>query len=423
MALRKAGSNWVDGDRFFDRETELEALRERVKDGTHTLLTAQRRMGKTSLVRELLRQLAEEGDFETVFVDLEAANGPEDAVAEIAVQSKSVSGAWLAIKTAFANSLRGLGKHVDELSVSEAKIKLRAGMNPGDWRLKGDQIFQALARSDKPVALAIDELPILVNRLLKGSDHIVTTERTRLAEEFLSWLRKNGQTHRGKFCLILSGSIGLQPVLHQVGLTAHANIYAPFDLRPWNQETATDCLAELAEAYNLDLSQEVRAKMCWHLRSLVPHHVQKFFDHLHEHLRRQGRHTAALEDVTHVYEQDLLGVRGQTDLDHYESRLKVALDPKGYNAALELLTEAAKNDGLLSDEAVARYNVDYERTTSLQNVLHVLEHDGYLEPSADGYRFVSALLEDWWRARHGRHFVPIAEREPSKERTGDRSDA
>ena len=69
--LRKAGANWVDGDRFFDREAEIEALMERVREGTHTLLTAQRRMGKTSLVRELLRRLNKEGDFATVFVDLE----------------------------------------------------------------------------------------------------------------------------------------------------------------------------------------------------------------------------------------------------------------------------------------------------------------------------------------------------------------
>ena len=61
MTLRKAGGNWVDGDRFFNRDAELEALTERVKDGTHTLLTAQRRMGKTSLVRELLRRPKERG--------------------------------------------------------------------------------------------------------------------------------------------------------------------------------------------------------------------------------------------------------------------------------------------------------------------------------------------------------------------------
>ncbi len=36
-------------------------------------------MGKTSLVRELLRRLRVEGCFETVFVDLEDANNAADA--------------------------------------------------------------------------------------------------------------------------------------------------------------------------------------------------------------------------------------------------------------------------------------------------------------------------------------------------------
>ena len=44
--LKKAGSNWVDGDCFFDREAELDLHTDRVRNGTHTLLTAQRRMGK-----------------------------------------------------------------------------------------------------------------------------------------------------------------------------------------------------------------------------------------------------------------------------------------------------------------------------------------------------------------------------------------
>ena len=42
---------------------------------------------------------------------------------------------------------------------------------------------------------------------------------------------------------------------------------------------------------------------------------------------------------------------------------------------------------------------------------HTLQHDGYLASEGNGYRFVSGLLEDWWRARHGRHFVPIDERQ------------
>ena len=99
--LRKSGSNWVEGDRFFNREIELEALEERVRDGTHTLLTAQRRMGKTSLVRELLRRLAGGGEFETVFVDLEATADPADAVAEMGVRAKAVHRAFDRIKARF----------------------------------------------------------------------------------------------------------------------------------------------------------------------------------------------------------------------------------------------------------------------------------------------------------------------------------
>ena len=148
MVLRKAGANWVDGDRFYDREVDLEALMERVRAGTHTLLTAQRRMGKTSLVRELLRGLAADGEFEPIFVDLEAANTSADAVAEIAVQSRLAHVAWDRIKFGFVNVLRELGDRVDTLSVSDVQVKLRAGIDRGNWCQKGDEVFAALAGHD-----------------------------------------------------------------------------------------------------------------------------------------------------------------------------------------------------------------------------------------------------------------------------------
>ena len=127
MKLKKAGANWVEGDRFYDREAELEALRERIGHGTHTLLTAQRRMGKTSLVRELLRRPEKDGRFTTVFVDLEAAQAPQDAVAEIAARSMRVRGAWQRIRPGFRNALSGVADRVDTLSVAKLQVKLRPG--------------------------------------------------------------------------------------------------------------------------------------------------------------------------------------------------------------------------------------------------------------------------------------------------------
>ena len=416
MTLRKAGGNWVEGNRFFDREAELEALAERVRDGAHTLLTAQRRMGKTSLVRELLRRLKDEGRFETIFVDLEGAFDPADAVAEIGFQARSAKGAWDRIRSLFANVLPAeveVGGRVPALAGADLRVKLRAGVDAGSWPHKGDQVFTALAGNGRPVVLALDELPILVSRLLKGDDHGkgnghgIAPERRRATDEFLSWLRKNGQTHRGRISMILSGSVSLEPILQQAGLSAHANVFSPFDLKPWDRETAMACLGALGETYGLDLPHAVRQDMCRRLRCQIPHHVQRFFDVLHEDLRRAGRPAASLEDVERVYDHEMLGIRGQMDLQHYEGRLRMVLGDEGYRAALEMLTEAAVNDGRLRGDAIERHRGSLAAEAGadplpVEDVLHVLEHDGYLARQGDGYRFVSGLLEDWWRVRYGR---------------------
>ena len=70
-------------------------------------------MGKTSLVRETLRRLGERGEVEPLFVDLEDAMAPEDAIAEIAARTLAAQGRWLPIKRSFANFLeqdRGRGQ-------------------------------------------------------------------------------------------------------------------------------------------------------------------------------------------------------------------------------------------------------------------------------------------------------------------------
>lgn len=199
-------------------------LRERVENGTHTLLTAQRRMGKTSLVRELLRRLDETGEFATVFVDLEGAMDAADAVVEIAAQARTLQSVQGRIMSWASNSLRGVLDNVEELGVSEFRVRLRGGIDAGNWQRTGDQVFEALAANDRPVVLAVDELPILINRLLKGHEYRITAERLSVTDSFMGWLRRCCQAHQGQVCLIISGSVGLEPVLSQARLSAHANV-------------------------------------------------------------------------------------------------------------------------------------------------------------------------------------------------------
>ena len=293
-------------------------------------------------------------------------------------------------------------------------MKLRAGIDAGNWPQKGDAVFDALAAAGRPVVLAIDELPILVNQLLKDDRDRITPEGKRATAAFLSWLRKNGQTHRGRVTMILSGSVGLEPLLEQAGLSAHANIYSAYDLKPWSEDTAASCLAALAESHRVELPDELGRDMCRRLRCCIPHHVQMYFDKLDDRLQQADRLEASPDDIEWVYVHEMLGVRGQADLQHYEGRLRTILGRAGYPVALEILTATAV-EGRLDGDAVDRYRAHYatqsadkgDGTPSVNDVLHVLEHDGYLEWHDSGYRFVSGLLEDWWSGRYGKNFAPV----------------
>ena len=87
--MRLSTGRWVSGDDFFNRERELRQLETLVRDRNHVLLTGQRRMGKTSVARELGQRLKAK-DWIFLFADVEGATCAEDAIAGIAQEIYSV---------------------------------------------------------------------------------------------------------------------------------------------------------------------------------------------------------------------------------------------------------------------------------------------------------------------------------------------
>lgn len=415
MALKKGGANWVSGESFFNRDFEIAALMERVHAGTHTLISAPRRMGKTSLVREVLERLRIEGSFDPIFVDVEDAETAAHAVAEIAARSKRVLGLRQRAQLTMGNAAREVRQRLQGIGAPEFGIKLQPTIDSFNWRRNGDALFSALATAPKDgrrVVLALDELSLFIGKLLGESAGEIPQENILAADTFLSWLRKNAQEHKGRVSLIVLGSVSLEPILARVGLTSHANTFPALELRPWGEVTACACLRELADTYDIEIPPPVRKEMCQRLGYLVPHHVQQFFDLLLDELRRCGRHQATTADANRVYADQLLSRHGQLDLPHWESRLRVVLGSRGYDLATGLLTEAAVQGGVLLRGVIAKYierwskpsealsKSDSAQASEIEHVLDVLEHDGYLVSDGDDFRFRSNPLRDWWRDRH-----------------------
>ena len=408
--MKSSTGRWVGGADFFDRDAEVEILETRVRQGNHVLLTGQRRMGKTSVARELGRRLADEG-WIFLFADVEAATCPEDAVAEIAQAAFPV----LPKTSRFlAETRRWVSDMVDEVGAYHFRLKFRAGLNSGSWRRYGEQLFQDCAALTQPVLVVIDELPIFLKRMLANDGS------AKRIDEFLSWLRAIVQSLGDQSpVLIVSGSIGLQPLVNRLGIPDRINHLYTFRLGPWDQETSIECIESLAQGSGLRLDARVASSVYEKLGIGIPHHVQSFFARLHDFATKQGRNRLRLEDVEHVYRNELLGPPGQNDLIHYLTRLKEGLgDDNAYTIAMEILAEAA-TEGAFTPEARSCLQRLYsplgfdDAAGTIVDVIEILEHDGYVEACDDGHRISSNLLRDWWNARFRDHHIPLMRRHRS----------
>jgi uncharacterized protein len=407
--MKQGHGNWVVGDRFWDREIELEQVIDYLDEGAHLLLVAQRRMGKTSLMKETARRL--ENRYICLFIDLQKAMSSADAIVELSLATHPHKSLWNKSSELFSNILDKMKDAIDSVEFKDLGIKLRAGLTEGNWIAKGDQLLSILAGSEKPVVLFLDEVPILVNRILKDEDGNVAADGKKLADSFMSWLRDNSIRHQGKLRIVLSGSIGLGPILNQAGLSATLNTFRPFDLKPWEEETSIGCLNALAEEYGVLLHEDAAQIIVRKLGCGIPHHVQMFFNYIYDKCKRRGRMDFFPDEVEEVYHSEMLSVRGHAELTHYEERLKLVLGKERFSLAIEMLTESAVA-GKLNAEALEalRANYQFKDMTAAQvqrEILQVLEHDGYLMGGTEGYVFVSKLVRDWWKRRYEAFYTPI----------------
>ncbi len=400
---------YVTGDDFFGRDDELTRLGELLTDGAHVSLVAQRRIGKTSLLHEVALRL--KTGLTCLYVDLQDCHDAGDAIAAIAFAARAHTSLWTKVQATFSNVL----DRIESIGPDELKLQLRNGV-VGDWRAKGDRLLGDLASADPPVVLMLDELPVLLVRVLRDEAGQPRPGGRDAADQLLSWLRKGAIAHTGRLRLVLTGSIGLGPIARQVGLSGTLNVYQPFLLEPWTPQTAINALAALEAQGRITLEEDARQEVVARLGSCIPYHVQLFYSQLEEDARRHRRQRVTRLDVERVYTSRMLSNHAHAELAHMEERLRLMVPSTLHALTLDLLTEAAVV-GALSTEAALILARDHQPEGStpdraLQDIFSVLEHDGYLERGPDGKRrFVSHLLRDWWRARFGEFYTPAYQRE------------
>jgi hypothetical protein len=382
MRVRLSGN--PNPEEVIGRDGIIAELWQRLEQGS-VVITAERRMGKTSVIQKMNAQQPSRfiGDYQ----DLEDVSTPEDLVRNIYHKICELLSNKQQLTQGLQNLLKNWGGE-KFLSVGLPQPKI-------SWQQNLEMMIKDLSAQLEPEEIWIffwDELPLAVENIRRESG-------AAAAMSVLDCFRAIRQTYRN-IRMVYTGSIGLHHVIDKLREAGYKN--APIndmyqcELLPLADEDALDLAQQLLIGENIATNSlpEVSAEIVQAVDA-IPFYIH----HVVDRLRGKSR-PIATTDVMAIIDQSLEQIN-VWDLGDYEARIQKYYLEDSYNLALQALDELAFTDrsltlgDLLNLVKIQTANVDKE---AFRKLLRLLEQDHYIAREVGGgYYFRFQLIKKYWQ--------------------------
>ncbi len=362
------------------------------------VLIAERRMGKTSVIKKMAAECPDERV--TLYRDVEGLDTPH-AFAERVYHDLETH---LDRAHRTAGRARQLLRQVGGTEIGGV-LKLPPAVAP-HWKALIETVVEDLIEHcGRSTVIFWDELPLMLQKVQR-------TSGSETAMEILDLLRGLRQTY-SDLRMVFSGSIGLHHVTTSLRDAGHTNA-AVNDMRvveipPLEDEDAEQLSRMLLEGEALpcdDFGATAHA-----IASSVDG-IPFYIHHVVSTLRDKGG-TVTEQIARDVVGQALVDPLNAWHLDHYRERLAKYYGEERLPVVLSLLDEIARADDSITQRelrsrlasthapadqpAVRRVLVD--KPEELGHILRLFERDHYVrrDVASGAYRFRFGLIKRWWR--------------------------
>jgi len=369
----------VEGTEFYGREKELQyAWEYHISKGVSLLLSAPRRVGKTSFSKKMLK-MAEENGWKTLYLDLQGLN-TESGFVKLFKKEFNPEKWW----NKAGETIFKVFESIDELEVAGNGISINSKV----WRSDTYGKIRQLIENTENVLIVIDELTIYLN-------HLLTQESGKeKVEFFLEWLRSFRQTTKTSW--IFCSSVGIENFASMHQLSKDLNDCHPYPIGAFSENEAKDFISRLIVDENVQFTEEhiqyILDKLVWYLPFFIQILVEKINFLVYINGKQLSNYT-----IDEAY--NLLIT--ENHFNTWDERLKY-YDEFEDNAR-KILTLCVSPNGRIRDDLLINLSTkksEKEKTElMLSKLLDMLKNDGYLAEHDGKYIFRSPLLRDFWYAR------------------------
>lgn len=374
----------VEGDDFFGREKEIQKANKLLDSSHSLLLSAPRRIGKSSLAKRLIEEKKNQR-WKCVYIDLEETT-TEDGFLNLVIEAFCKNGIWKQVAEGMSKGLASVLESIEKISLGPVQFNFAKKEDQEDLYKN----LKELIRHDEDTFIVVDELTLFLTILSKGEDGV---EKVAF---ILNWLRSLRQVSRTKVRWLFCGSVDLRNFTSAMNLGYTVNDLTEFSLDELSRDEATGLLTELCKSENIEMSDELVEytlnKLYWN----IPYFIQIIFSNLAEDY--EGKITQ--EDIDAAYRK----LCSENYLSTWSERLveygEYELPARQILKLLATMPEGIEREGMLNNlmtgqDASKIEAVDY----TLSKVLAMLENDGYIMKKDALRMFRSPLLRDYWFER------------------------
>lgn len=371
----------VEGEDFFGREKEIRQAN-RLLDQNHSLLlSAPRRIGKSSLAKRLIEEKRKQG-WKCVYIDLEETT-IEEGFLRLVIEEFKNNGIWKQFAKGMSEGLASLLNRIEKVSVGPLDINIGKKEDQEDLYKN----LKELIRHEEDTFIVIDELTLFLGTLSKSDNG---TEKVAFILNWLRSLRQVSGTHvRWLFC----GSVGLRNFTSAMNLGSTINDLAEFSLDELTRDEAMGLLTGLCRSEGMTMSEELINYTLDKLHWNIPYFIQIIFSKLAEDY--EGEITQENIDVAYnkLCSENYLSTWSERLSEYREYEMPARQILKSLSTQPTGMERNLMLDILMTGQDVSmKEKVDY----TLSKVLEMLENDGYIIKKGSIRAFRSPLLRDYW---------------------------